>query len=238
MAAHLARTGGRDRFRKEEPYVRAVAGSRPLHQSGYPQSSRGLRESANVVLPRAFVEVGGEKPARPVGEHRINAHHLLAAEVLEKSRVVHGPERLLRAVAALHFRQLADSGDEFVRASGRVAGLASLLADEASRIDIVAPSEKLSEQLHLLGRRSRYGRGGWACQGADEGRRGEHGAELRPARVGFGWSRGERPDGLYLRLDRSGNRDPFEPIGLRRRGLTDFDGHGPAGRCRSRVTNS
>ena len=159
VAAHFACGPRGDGLREEEPDVRAVAGSRSLDQGGQPEPPRRLHERANVLLPRGLVEVGGEKPARLVSEHRVDAHHVLAAQVLEQRRIIHGPERLVRTIAALHLRQLAYAGDELVRASGRIASLARLLADEARRIQVVAAAEELPEQLHLLRRGSRCG--GW-----------------------------------------------------------------------------
>ena len=91
---------------------------------GQPQPTARLDERAHVVDPRALVEVDREEPAGLVVEQRVDAHHVPALQVGEHGVVVERAERLVRAVAALHLRQLADAGDELVRARRRVAGLA------------------------------------------------------------------------------------------------------------------
>ncbi len=152
MAAHLARRRRRNGLGEEEPDVCAVSGARSLDERGQPEPARGICEGSDVLFPRALVEVDREEPARLVGEHRVDAHDVLATQVPEQGVVVDRAERLVRAVAALHLRQLADAGDELVRARGRVAGLTRLPADEPSRIEIVASAEELPEQLDLLRR--------------------------------------------------------------------------------------
>lgn len=65
--------------------------------------------------------------------------------------IIERRERLARAVAALHPRQLAHAFHELVGTRRRVARLARLFADEPRREDVVTPAKQRAEELHLLG---------------------------------------------------------------------------------------
>ncbi len=75
---------------------------------------------------------------------------MLAAQVRQDGRVIDRHEGLVRALAALDLRELANTPNELVRARGRVAGLACLLAHESSRKDVLPTTEELSEERDLL----------------------------------------------------------------------------------------
>ncbi len=124
-------------------------------------------------------------------EHGVDAHDVLALEVGEHRSIVERTKRLLRAVAALHLRQLADAADELVRAGRSVAGLARLLADEARRVEVLPATEESTKELHLVDRRSRSisrRLGGLRVGGrfASCVPLREVGAERTQARLGFG----------------------------------------------------
>ena len=212
MAAHLARRRRRDGLREEEPDVRAVSGSRALDERGQAKPARGLCECPDILRPCALVEVDRKEPASLVGEHWVDAHHMFAAQVREQGGVIDGAERLVRAVAALHLRQLADAGDELVRARGRIAGHACLLADEPSRIEVGASAEELAEQPHLLRGRLRR-RGGRIAALAMVSRslveRRELGAQRVDARFRLGVLRLEAPKPRLLLIDSRRQRRSF-----------------------------
>src|ERR1019366_14618 len=150
---------------------------------------------------RALVEIDRKEPARLVGEHRVDAHDVLALQVGAHSKVVHRPERLVGAVAALHLRQRAHTDDELVRARVRVSRLSGLLADEGSRVDIVPPAKELAEQLHLFGRVVRGGGGRRDGGGTYRGRglkSCELGSKRFRARDGAGALDVEQPKGPHL----------------------------------------
>ena len=71
-------------------------------------------------------------------------------KVVEDNLIVDGNKCLIRALAALDFRQLADAPYELVRACGRVPTLAGLLADEPGGENVLAAPEELSEQPDLF----------------------------------------------------------------------------------------
>ena len=123
-AAHLSRHLRRHRSREEEPGVGAVSGTGALHGYRNSVSLARLAEGRHVFLPALVVEVHGEEPARLVLEHGIDAHDLLALEVLEDFCIVDRQEGLVRAftagrpAAASRALLLADAADPFVGASG------------------------------------------------------------------------------------------------------------------------
>src|SRR5207342_673487 len=89
-----------------------------------------LDEGSDILLPRALIEISGEKPACLVFEKRVHAHDVPvpALQVVEDALVADRHERLVRALAALAPRlQDADAAHELVRALRGVAGLPGLL---------------------------------------------------------------------------------------------------------------
>jgi len=123
-AAHLPADLRRHRSSEEEPGVGAVSGTGALHGYRNSLSLARLAEGRYVFLPAVVVEVHGEEPARLVLEHGIDAHDLLALEVLEDFCVADRQEGLVRAfaagrpAAASRALLLADAADPFVGASG------------------------------------------------------------------------------------------------------------------------
>jgi hypothetical protein len=136
--------------RKEEPDVRTVARARALNRHRQSQSAAGLHERTYVVHPRALVEINGQKPARLVVLHRIDAHHMLALQVGEHGGVIDRLEHLPGTVTALHFREPADTGHELVGAGWGIPRLARLRADELGGVDVRTTTEKLTKKTHLV----------------------------------------------------------------------------------------
>ena len=137
-------------------------------------------EGNDVILPRALVEVGREKPARLVLEERVHAHDVPALEVVEYHLIADRQERLIRALAALATRlQDADAAHEFVRALWGVPGIAGFLADEARREDVFASAKQRAEEPHLLGRRLRNSAAGRRVERQELGRPRRCARELR-----------------------------------------------------------
>jgi hypothetical protein len=74
ITAHPAGDGCRNRRIEKEPRVNTVPRSGPLDGYGQPERRARLRESSDVRLPSAFVEVYGEKPARLVLQQRVDTN--------------------------------------------------------------------------------------------------------------------------------------------------------------------
>jgi len=77
-----------------------------------------------------------------------------ALQVGENGGVIDRLERLPGAVTALHLRELADTGHEFVRAGWGIPWFARLLADEAGGVDVWTTAEELTKKTHLVGWRA------------------------------------------------------------------------------------
>ncbi len=110
-----------------------------------------LRECADVVLPGRFVEVHGDEPTRVVGQERIDASGVLAAQVVGDDSVVDRDERLVRALAALDLGFLTDAPHPFVGASRRVATPSLLCVLPPFWEHVGTTAEQCSEQADLLG---------------------------------------------------------------------------------------
>ena len=117
----------------------------------------GLDERAHVLGPAPLSKSTARNQQVSSLEQGIHAHHVLSPQVREDWRLIDGHERLVRTLPALDLRKLAHAPDELVRARGRVAWLARLLAYEARGKDILPTAEELPEQLDLLLRRRRCG---------------------------------------------------------------------------------
>ena len=156
-AAHLSRHLRRHRSGEEEPGVGAVSGTGALHGYRNSVSLARLAEGSYVFPPAVVVEVHGEEPAPLVLEHGIDAHDLLALEVLKNFCVVDRQEGLVRAfaagrpAAANRALLLADAADPFVGANGRVPGLPGLRVFPASRKDIGPAPKERAKEANLLG---------------------------------------------------------------------------------------
>ena len=159
VATHPACGCGGHGCGEEEPDVRTVPRSRTLDGRRKPKCSRGLDEGSDVVSPRLLVEVGRQEPACVVLEERIDPDHVTTLEMVEDHLIAHGDERLIRALAALDARLLADAAHPLVRAGGRVALSIRAGVDPQLGEDVVAPAEEAAEQGDLLpGRGGRWQR--------------------------------------------------------------------------------
>lgn len=136
--------------------MRALAGARPFDHEWQIELAAGGDERAHVVGPRSLVEVHGEEPARAVGEHRVDAHHVVAEEVAAVCRVIGGEELLVLALATLHLRELAQALHELVGARRPVA-LFTLGTLEACRVHVRSSAEQAAEDVELLLWRARCG---------------------------------------------------------------------------------
>lgn len=103
----------------------------------------------------ALVEVDRQEPAGLILKERVDAHHVAAGEVASHRGIVEWVERLIRALAALHLRELADPFHELVPTRRCVAWPRGLLRYEPRRKHIFAASEKRTKERHLLVRRAR-----------------------------------------------------------------------------------
>ena len=150
IAAHSPGDARGNRRAEEEPHVGAIPRSRALDGAWNAQAPTGLEERPDIPLPGCLIEVDRQEPARLIFEERIDADHMPPLKVVEDNLIVDGNECLIRALAALDFRQLADTPYELVRACGRVPTLAGLLADEPGGENVLAAPEELSEQPDLF----------------------------------------------------------------------------------------
>jgi hypothetical protein len=128
-----------------------VALARSLDCRRNSHAPTSLNEGANVLEPRALVEVHREEPTRLIREERVDAHHVLAREVADHCCVVAWEERLIRAVAALDLGQFAHTPDELVSARRGVSAFPCPLTHESSREDVLTPAKPRTEQSHLVG---------------------------------------------------------------------------------------
>src|ERR1700686_1779237 len=118
-------------------------------------------ECQRITLPRLFVEISGQKPARLVGHERVDARNewlrsfrapgVPSLEMTANHFVGHPHECLVPRFAGLHLRLLTNSGHPLIAAYGRVAGFSGLWILPSSREDIVAASEEQAKQRDLLG---------------------------------------------------------------------------------------
>ncbi len=150
IAAHLSGRRGGNGLVEEEPDVRSVARPRAFNGGLKADVPTRCDERRDVIDPGLLVEVDGQEPARLVFEQRIDAHDVLAAQVRQDGRVIDRHKGLVRTLAALDLRELANTPNELVRARGRVAWPACLLAHEPSRKDVLPATEELSEQRDLM----------------------------------------------------------------------------------------
>ena len=60
----------------------ASSRTRPFKRGGNIPVGAGLKEGPYVVLPGRFVEIGSQKPARFIGQQRINARRQFTSEMV------------------------------------------------------------------------------------------------------------------------------------------------------------
>ncbi len=130
--------------------------------------------STRVILPVGLVEVDGEKPARLVEAHRVDARReipvggifgILPEQMITDDVRRHGLERPVITGLTGDARLFADAGDPLVAAHGRVSALARLPALEAPRVDVIAATEEAEEELDFLSGRGVLGYGRWRVSG-------------------------------------------------------------------------
>jgi hypothetical protein len=114
----------------------------------------GLDEGTDIVDPRALVEIHREKPARLIGEERIDAHDVSARQMPDYGRVVERNECLVQAIAAFDLRQFTYAPNELVAARGGVPTLPCSRAHKSGREDVLAPAKQGAEEPNLFGRRA------------------------------------------------------------------------------------
>jgi len=127
-----------------------VAGPRPFDGNRNSQLSARGGEGRNIGSPFGLVEVGGDKPARLVGEQGIAADHVTTLEVIEDHLVGHRQKRLAQAVATTDAWLLADSSHPLVAARRGVPLLVCLRADPELREHVLPALEETPEECNLL----------------------------------------------------------------------------------------
>ena len=159
--AELARKCSRDGVCEEEPDMAATSRTGPLQRRRELQLTARLQERSRVLLPSVLVEVNRKEEARLVLQHRVHAGHerlagvVVAGQVPADDVVGDREKASMVTLRALDARLLAHAADPLVRAGRGVAGLASLAAFEASRVDVFATPEQRAEERDL-----RFGRRG------------------------------------------------------------------------------
>ncbi len=69
-------------LQKENPDVTAAPGARAFEHGGDLPLGAGVKKRPHIVLPCRLVEIGGEQPARFVGEQWIDAGHEFARQMV------------------------------------------------------------------------------------------------------------------------------------------------------------
>lgn len=135
----------------------ARAGARPFQSRWKREPVTRLQESAGVFAPCISVKIDGEKMARFVLEHRIDAHDevvplvISTREMVLNSVVGDWEKPAVWTLDALNLALVAQIPDPFVGARWLVAGLASFPAFEAAGVYVHATSEKRPKQGNLGG---------------------------------------------------------------------------------------
>jgi hypothetical protein len=131
----------------------------PLQRHWELQLTARLQERSRVLLPSVLVEVNRKEEARLILQHGVHAGHKRLAGVVVAGQVpaddVVGDREKASVVTlrALDARLLADATGPLVRTGRGVAGLASLAALEASRVDVFATPKQRAEEGDLVLRR-------------------------------------------------------------------------------------
>ena len=80
--AKFSREAGGQRRIKENPNVTTASRARPFKGGGNVPFGAGLKKCPHVILPGRFVEIGSQKPARFIGQQRINPSRQFAGEMV------------------------------------------------------------------------------------------------------------------------------------------------------------
>ncbi len=123
-------------------------------------STTAVQVRLRVALPRLAVKIDRQEPAAVTGKNWIYADDELvaairsrsgrASEMLRNNIIVDRDKGLVRAVAAPHFRFLADTRNPFVPTNRTKTLLAGLRVLPSPRENIGATAKQASEKMDLV----------------------------------------------------------------------------------------
>jgi hypothetical protein len=117
----------------------------------------GLGEGCHVVGPRRLVEVRRQEPTRVVGQEWVDPDNVTSLKVVEDDLVLDRKEGLVRTLATLHSRLLANAPDPLVPARRGVSFAAGPGVRPEPGVDVVTASKAGAEPRDLF----QGGRGHW-----------------------------------------------------------------------------
>lgn len=107
-------------------------------------------EGGDIFLPVFLVEVHRQEPARLIRQQRVHPDRVATPEVVENNVVRHGVKGLVRALAALHLRLVADPLAPLIGARRRISLLPRSGVAPELREDVRPASEERPEERHLF----------------------------------------------------------------------------------------
>ncbi len=138
----------------------AISGPRSFESRFNLVSTTAVQVRIRVALPRLTVKVDRQEPAAIIGENRIDADDEFvaairsrsgrASEMLRNNIVIDRDKGLVRTVAALHFRFLADTRNPFVSTSWAKSFLAGLCVLPSPWEDVGSAAKQASEKMYLV----------------------------------------------------------------------------------------
>ena len=136
--------------REEEPDMGAVARARSLDGGRETMRLTGLREGGHVCGPRHLVKIRGEEPTGVIGQEWVDPDNVTPLKMVEDDLVLDREEGLVRTLAALHSRLLANAPDPLVPARRSVSLAASPGVRPEPGVDVAAASKAGTEQRDLF----------------------------------------------------------------------------------------
>jgi hypothetical protein len=136
----------------------AFTGAGSLDRCDHPKPVTGCSDRDDVRAPAAAVEVDRQKPARVVGEQRIDAHHVSSPKVGKQLGFGHGAKRLVWALPAPGAWLAADISPPLVPATWRPPALALRAILPTKREHVAAAAEETREagDLEIRPHRARH----------------------------------------------------------------------------------
>lgn len=151
LRAVAAGTGAENK----DPDMCPVARSRTLDPKRDAPDPAGFGNGGDILLPSCLVEIGGEKPAALVGEHRVDSDHVTSLQMLEHDPLGDRNEPLVRAGAAFYPGFVTQTATPFVAVCRRIAFAPLVRVDPELRINLLPSPKKVHKEGDFGVRRRR-----------------------------------------------------------------------------------